>query len=176
MSDSCNILKCPACQKEMKKVFVPGNEVNIDICADGCGGIWFDNREMKLFDEQVESIDEILAAIDGKTFEKVDQTNYRSCPSCGARMAKNYTSPKKNIQIDECYACGGKFLDNSELQAMRAEYETEADRSKDMIEYTYQTVGVKIEALREESAELEKRRSPIKKLFDKLIGGGSSKI
>lgn len=169
MADNHETLKCPACQKVMTKVFVPKEGVNIDICLDGCGGMWFDNREFKYFDEQNENIDEISEAIKGKTFEKVDESNHRSCPACGARMAKNYSSIKKEIQIDECYSCGGKFLDNSELEKIRAEYATEAERSQDTIKFMYDTVGVKLQALREEQQELAKSRSPLKKLFDSIV-------
>jgi len=171
MSDNRELLKCPACQKDMKKVFVPKEGVNIDICLDGCGGMWFDNREIKYFDEQNEKVDEIIAAIEGKEFEKVDQSNHRSCPACGARMVKNFSSVKKEIQIDECYACGGKFLDNSELQAMRAEYVTESDRSADMVSFMYATVGADIKKLDAEVAELASQRSWLKKVFDKMVLG-----
>jgi len=171
MSDTHEMLKCPACNKDMKKVFVAKEGVNIDICLDGCGGMWFDNREIKYFDEQNEKIDEIIAVIDGKEFAKVDQTNFRSCPVCGARMVKNFSSVKQDIKIDECYACGGKFLDNSELQAMRAEYVTEADRSADMVSYMYATVGADIKKLDAEAAELASHRSWLKKLFDKMVLG-----
>ena len=171
MSDNHNVLNCPACNKEMKKVFVPKEGVNIDICIDGCGGMWFDNREIKEFDEQNEKVDEIIAAIEGKEFDKVDQTNHRSCPACGAKMVKNFSSVKKEIQIDECYACGGKFLDNTELQALRAEYATESERSSDMVSYMYATVGADLKKLDKEVAELRANRSWLKKLFDKMVMG-----
>ena len=60
MADNFNVLKCPACQKEMTKVFVPSEGVNIDICLDGCGGIYFDNKEYYNFDEQKEDVDIIV--------------------------------------------------------------------------------------------------------------------
>lgn len=171
MSDNHDTLKCPACQKEMKKVFVPKEGVNIDICLDGCGGIWFDNREIKYFDEQDENVTEIIGAIEGKEFAKVDQTNFRSCPVCGARMVKNFSSVKKDIKIDECYSCGGKFLDNSELQGLRAEYATEEERSADMVEFMYSTVGADLKKLDAEVEELRRKRSWLKKLFDKMVMG-----
>lgn len=169
MADNHEILKCPACQKDMTKVFVPKEGVNIDICLDGCGGMWFDNRELKYFDEQNEKIDEIVIAIKDKKFESVNESNHRSCPTCGARMVKNYSSVKKEVQIDECYSCGGKFLDNNELQKLRAEYATEAERSEDTIKLMYSTVGVKLKALEEERQELAKNRSSLKKLFDSIV-------
>jgi len=169
MSDCHDTLKCPACQKDMKKVFVPKEGVNIDICLDGCGGMWFDNREIKYFDEQHEKVDEIIAAIEGKEFAKVDQTNVRSCPCCGSRMVKNFSSVKKTIEVDECYGCGGKFLDNSELQAMRAEYVTESDRSADMVSFMYSTVGADLKRLDSEAELASSKRSWLKKVFDKMV-------
>ena len=174
MSDTSKELKCPACQKQMTKVFVPKEGVNIDICLDGCGGMFFDTRELKYFDEQDEKIDEILKAIENKTFEPVDQSNYRSCPACGARMVKNFSSAKHSIQVDECYSCGGKFLDAGELQAFRGEYATEKERSADVISLVYSTVGKEIASLDAEHQEAMKHRSALKKLFDKMIDGDSS--
>lgn len=171
MSDNFKTLRCPACQKEMKKVFVPSEGVNVDICLDGCGGIYFDTREFKYFDEQNENIEEIVKAAEGKTFAKVDESLPRTCPVCGARMVKNYASVKKEVQIDECYSCGGKFLDHGELEKIRAQYATEEERSADIMKEVYSTVGVEIKRLEAENEELRAKRSWTKKLFDKMIYG-----
>lgn len=171
MSDNFKTLRCPACQKEMTKVFVPSEGINVDICLDGCGGIYFDTREFKYFDEQDENIEEIVKAAEGKTFAKVDESLPRTCPVCGARMVKNYASVKKEVQIDECYSCGGKFLDHGELEKIRAQYATEEERSADIMKEVYSTVGVEIKRLEAENEELRAKRSWTKKLFDKLIYG-----
>lgn len=128
MKDTKEIVKCPACGKEMKKVFIEGANCYVDICADGCGGIFFDNREYKKFDEQHENIDKILEVYKGKTFSKQDQTKVRTCPVCDSKMVKNYASDLKKVEIDQCYSCGGIFLDYGELQAIREQYKTENDR------------------------------------------------
>lgn len=171
MSDNFKTLRCPACQKEMTKVFIPSEGINVDICLDGCGGIYFDTREFKYFDEQDENIEEIVKAAEGKTFAKVDESLPRTCPVCGARMVKNYASVKKEVQIDECYSCGGKFLDHGELEKIRAQYATEEERSADIMKEVYSTVGVEIKRLEAENEELRAKRSWTKKLFDKLIYG-----
>lgn len=171
MADNFNTIKCPACQKPMTKIFVPTEGVNIDVCLDGCGGVYFDNREFKYFDEKHENIDELAKAIEGKEFAKVDESLPRSCPVCGARMVKNFASVRKEVQIDECYACGGKFLDHGELFKIRAQYATEADRSADIMAQVYDSVGISIKRLEEENAQLRAKRSPLKKLFDSLVLG-----
>ncbi len=54
--DTLETIKCPACGKEMEKVFIPSEGINIDICTNGCGGIFFDNREFDKFNEGHEDI------------------------------------------------------------------------------------------------------------------------
>ena len=129
MADNDLQLICPACGKPMKKVYISSAKCNIDVCLDGCGGIYFDNREFKKMDEQAEDIHELLEAIDGKTFDKVDTTQTRICPYCETPMVKNFASAKKEIEIDECYTCGAVFLDCGELQAIRGQFKTEEERS-----------------------------------------------
>lgn len=171
MVDNFKTIKCPACQKEMHKIFVPSEGINVDVCVDGCGGVYFDNREYKQFDEQHENIDEICKALEGKEFIKVDGSLPRTCPVCGARMVKNHTSVKQQIQIDECYSCGGKFLDRGELINIRSEYVTEEERSADVVRKVYDTVGYDLKMLELNSMELKQKRSVFKRLFDKLILG-----
>ena len=170
MADNFKTIKCPACQKEMIKVFMPSEGVNIDVCLNGCGGIYFDNREFNYFDEQHEDIDKIIESIEGKTFDSVDETLPRSCPACGARMVKNYSSIKKEVLVDDCYSCGGKFLDNGELQKIRAQYATDAERSEDVMKFIYATIGKELNNLDEEVEILKSKRSLVKKLFDKILG------
>ena len=64
MADNLKIIKCPACHKEMVKIFVSSVGVNIDICLNGCGGVFFDNKEFYSFDEQRENIYEIIQALE----------------------------------------------------------------------------------------------------------------
>ena len=170
MADNFNIIKCPACQNEMVKVFIPREGINIDICVNGCGGIYFDNREFKSFDEHAENIDEITKAIEGKEFIKVNTDLPRVCPACGAKMVKNFSSAKKTIQVDECYSCGGKFLDHGELEKIRDEYETEEERSNDAIRHLYSSMGQDLKQMEINRANFQRNRSPLKKLFDSLIG------
>ena len=170
MADTKEIINCPACGKPMVKIPVPAENINIDICLDGCGGIFFDNREFKKFDEQAENIDEIIKAIQGKTFQTVDGSATRTCPVCGMKMVKNFASSLHQIQVDECYGCGGKFLDNGELQKIRAQFATEEDRAAAAVKELYNAVGGKLEALDAEWAAGRARRSPLRNLFNGIMG------
>lgn len=169
MADTLKPLTCPACGKTLEKVFIPSQGINIDICTDGCGGIYFDNREFDKFDEKNEDISEILAKLEGKKFTTPSESMTRVCPNCGAKMVKNHSSIQQKIEIDECYTCGGKFLDNKELVKIREEYENNEERDEDILRYVYQKVG-------QELAEQERKYSEvgtghktyIRKIFDAL--------
>jgi len=174
MADTLQPICCPACGKIMRKVFIPSEGINVDICVDGCGGIYLDNREFNKFDEQAENIDEILKAVEGKTFEPVDESLPRSCPVCGSRMVKNYASAKREIQVDDCYSCGGKFLDNGELQKIRAQFETEEERAAATMQELYDTVGVKLQAIEAERAAARAKQPPLARLFNAMIFGTKS--
>ena len=90
MNDTLEIINCPACGKPMKKVFMQDAGFNLDVCLDGCGGIFFDGQELKHFDENAENIDDLKKVMNDKNFEKTDENLTRICPVCGNKMVKNY--------------------------------------------------------------------------------------
>lgn len=175
MADSTKILTCPACGKEMSKIYIEKTQCFIDICTEGCGGIFFDNREYKKFYEDQEAINEIKKAFEGKTFQKVDASYKRICPACGMKMMKNSTSIKGEVIIDDCYGCGGKFLDYGELDKIRAEYKTEKERSQDIINYLKANMGEEYDAMHayklvnDTKANKQKSGNIIKDIISKFI-------
>ncbi len=140
------IIQCPACGKPMIKVYMPDQGVNLDVCINGCGGIFFDNREFDKFNEQHEDISPLEKVFENKSFNKVDDSYDRICPICGWKMVKNYSSSSHDVQIDECYGCGGKFLDYSELDKFRSQYATDKERSEDVLKELYKTAGIELDA------------------------------
>ena len=142
MADNTDmVVDCPACGKEMKKVYMKEQGIYLDVCLDGCGGIYFDNREYKKFDEKHEDISPLLEAFEGKTFKKVSESDTIICPICHQEMVKHIASAKYEIQIDDCYSCGGIFLDHSELDRIRSEYVNEQHRSADVLQKLDESIG-----------------------------------
>lgn len=119
MADTQHNLTCPACGCEMTKLFIADKAINIDICANGCGGIYFDNQEIQEFSSPNEDLSEIKQLLENKNFMPVDETKTRICPSCGTPMAKTNAF---SVQIDTCYKCGGMFLDNGEFDQIRTHF------------------------------------------------------
>lgn len=137
MADNKINLECPACGKQMTKLYMAEAGVNIDICLDGCGGIYFDNRELDKFDESHEKIDEILQAIEGKHFEPAEDKEVRICPVCGIPMAKMGAAGGE-VQIDVCNSCGAKFLDNGELHKIRESVDKPNSKADALIDIMYE--------------------------------------
>lgn len=158
MKDSLVTLICPACGKEMKKLYVKDVDKVVDICLNGCGGIFFDNQELKCFDEENEDINDILLMLANKSFYPVDTTETRICPVCNLPMVKNFTSSTNEIEIDECYTCGGKFLDYGELEKIREEVKHEVDNIDSIL--INQELELEL---------LKSQRSPLKKFFDEFL-------
>ncbi len=119
MADTEEIIKCPACGSEMTKIFIADKGINIDVCSNGCGGIFFDNKEIQEFSGENDNISEIKQALAGKNFMPVDENQTRICPACGTPMTKTRAL---GIQIDTCYKCGGLFLDNGEFELVRSKF------------------------------------------------------
>jgi len=118
MADTLRTVSCPACDKEMKKIFIEEANVNVDMCLDGCGGILFNNRELEKFDEQHENADKIFEAYEGKTFYKTNEDEVRICTICNTPMVKQGAGVG-DVKIDVCNTCGAKFLDYGELEKIR---------------------------------------------------------
>lgn len=143
-------MNCPACQSEMTAVDVQG--VTVDICKDGCGGMWFDNFELKKFDETHEAAGQELLKMAGTPKVSVDVQAKRPCPKCeSVTMMQHFFSVKREIAIDECGGCGGIFLDAGELAAIHDKYPTEDARNAEAQNVLGNEIKPQLDQLREES-------------------------
>ena len=167
--DTLEIIKCPACGKEMEKIFIPSEGINIDICINGCGGIFFDNREFDKFNEQHEDISLIEEKYKNKEFKPAGENTNRICPACKSKMVKDTTTPNGDIIVDDCYVCGGKFLDYGELEKIRKEYKNDELRKEATIEYLFSKIGSELHQLEVESIKRKANRNLAQKLFYSIM-------
>ena len=158
-------LVCPACGKTMKKVLIPSAGINIDICLDGCGGIFFDNRGLNKFDEPHENADEILKLIEGREFNKVDESDVRQCPLCHIPMVK-MGSGIGGVKIDVCNICGAKFLDNGELLKIREGGEVDTTKTDELMNSLYKE---NLKTVLGENAANPANPSPRRQFFENLV-------
>ncbi len=157
-------MKCPACSNQLEAMKV-GN-ITVDVCQNGCGGLWFDNYELKQVDEKHEAIGEKLLHIPRNPDAKVDLKQRRACPKCdNVLMMKHFMSVKRDVEVDECGNCGGFWLDAGELGLIRDQFNTEADREKAAVSYFDETFGDDLQKMIDESEEKAERAHKIAKIF-----------
>ena len=157
-------MKCPVCPHELKEV--SAGEVLVDICDGGCGGIWFDNRELQRMDDADEPLGATLLRIAVDMSVSVDHSARRNCPRCKTVvMMRHFYSDKHQVEVDSCAGCGGYWLDAGELDAIRAQYGTESDR-EDAADQDFSAVWKS--AVAADRAEFEKETGAIKKVGDAL--------
>lgn len=113
-------MKCPVCQNQLASVEVSG--LHVDLCRDGCSGMWFDAAELERFDEHHEPFPESLLRVNKSPNVLIDRSKPRSCPRCEKmQLARIVLDPETRFELDRCPGCSGHWLDNGELGRMRKE-------------------------------------------------------
>src|SRR5690349_25124944 len=81
-------MQCPACFNELTPFQV--GAVAVDVCQEGCGGIWFDAFELQQVDDQAEAAGEAMLNIRKDPKIQVDMTSKRTCPKCESIKLKKH--------------------------------------------------------------------------------------
>ncbi|MCD4780396.1 MAG: zf-TFIIB domain-containing protein [Candidatus Omnitrophica bacterium] len=121
-------MDCPVCQKAMSEQDFGG--IKVDVCADGCRGIWFDWFELEKLDETHEGLGEALKNSLEGTREQDESRGQINCPRCQKPMIGHLYKAAKDVTVDECYLCGGFYLDAGELKAIRDSFMNESQREQ----------------------------------------------
>ncbi len=125
-------MQCPVCNKTMIEKDFGG--VKVDICKDGCRGIWFDWFELTKLDEKHEGFGDALDEALKHPRKHDDDRGKIDCPKCGISMHIHQYQSSKEIEVDECYGCGGFFLDCGELGVARKTFMSE-EEEKEYLDY-----------------------------------------
>lgn len=97
-------MKCPACDCQMEEVVI--DDIAVDVCKQGCGGLWFDRFELRKVDEPHESAGEKLMQVKREVSIDIDPSQRRKCPKCeDMTMMRHFFSVKAQVEVDECPGC-----------------------------------------------------------------------
>ncbi len=102
--------------------------VKVDVCEHGCKGIWFDWGEIRRLDESDEGFGNVLKAALNHPRENDENRSRINCPKCNKPMHIHKYQSSKEANVDECYLCGGFFLDSGELKAISNSFMSEPER------------------------------------------------
>jgi Zn-finger nucleic acid-binding protein len=124
-------MRCPACERELSDV--PVGEVTVDVCEGGCGGIWFDHRELARLEQAHGADTAKLLEVSRDPAVELDQERKRTCPRCEETMPmkRHLFSPASKVVVDECPACGGVWLDVGELGAVADQLDPNGDKRRE---------------------------------------------
>jgi Zn-finger nucleic acid-binding protein len=104
-------MKCPACKNPLREKGAGG--MTLDVCYGGCGGIWFDARELERVSARAATT---LHTIWNVPVTSVKLTEPRLCPRCPEQtLDRKWFSDAQQVEIDQCPKCGGVWLDAGEF-------------------------------------------------------------
>ena len=118
-------MNCPVCSRQMIEKGFGG--VKVDVCSDGCKGIWFDWLELVKLDEENEGCGEALKEALNYPRDNDENRDRLNCPKCNMPMHAHKYKRSEETNVDECYGCGAFFLDSGELKLIRDTYMTEEE-------------------------------------------------
>jgi Zn-finger nucleic acid-binding protein len=101
--------------------------VEVYVCENGCKGIWFDQGELRMLDKNNEGLGAALQEALKSPRNNHGQRGQINCPRCSIPMHTHKYARAKEVNVDECYSCGGFFLDSGELTEIRDNYMSDAE-------------------------------------------------
>ncbi len=108
-------MDCVKCDGKLHRVEL--EDVTVDRC-DKCFGIWFDSDEL----ERILGMKHIDVLKSPVKSQRANDLKRGRCPRCkGEGVLVQVASLERDIHIDTCAVCGGKWLDGGELEMLRDE-------------------------------------------------------
>ena len=155
---------CPTCDGNLSVNSIEG--IELDVCKEGCGGIWFDRFELQKMDEPHEFTDEnLIELLSANSKIDRDQSKRHICPKCSdITMMRNFYSVKKEVEIDHCPKCAGYWLDEGELFQIRKEHNTDDDRTQAAIKYFSGIFDGELSVMKKESKEKAQQAQQAQKI------------
>ncbi|MGE0491626.1 MAG: zf-TFIIB domain-containing protein [Vulcanimicrobiota bacterium] len=107
-----SMIRCPACNELMRKINLPG--VELDECRF-CDGLWLDRDEP----EAVSFLDivgkHLLLPVSFDDSRRSVPEGRRLCPRCDRALA---IIEHRNLNVEICPECRGMFCDRFEIQKL----------------------------------------------------------
>ena len=107
-------MQCPACGRELVSKTV--NDLAVDVCEGGCGGVWFNWLEVTRWNEVTASPapEQLVVARDEQV--AIDHSRRYACPQCeNIAMSRGFSSVLPDLLLNDCSSCGGFWLNGDEV-------------------------------------------------------------
>jgi Zn-finger nucleic acid-binding protein len=142
--------------------------LKVQVCENGCKGIWFDLGELQRLDQVGEGMGPSLEAALRSPRLNTAPRGPINCPRCHISMHAHRFERDKEVNIDECYSCGGFFLDSGELKEIRDHYMSDAEVKA----YAEQIINQSAPGFEdaERQVDFETKRMAVGNLAEKILG------
>jgi uncharacterized protein len=158
-------LLCPRTGKKLRTILIGGVAIEF---SEACGGAFFDRHELERFDDAVERPGDQLAELMNRhRVSGLDFAKRLRCPKDpDVVMMRRFYSPKRGVEVDECPACGGLWMDAGELAAARVERPDDAAARQHTKELLAEVMGTRLLAEhKKEQEDVEETTRRIRKVF-----------
>jgi Zn-finger nucleic acid-binding protein len=139
----------------------------VQVCESGCKGIWFDQSELKGLDQAGQGMGSALEAALQSPRVNTPPRAPLMCPRCHIQMQLHKFQRDKEVNVDECYSCGGFFLDPGELKEIRDHYMNDAERAAYADQVINAAPGF---SAAEHELDKETRMAAVGNLTEKILG------
>jgi Zn-finger nucleic acid-binding protein len=139
-------MNCPACDNKLTSL--TAGKVTVDVCEGGCGGMWFDNFELKKLSDPGQIDAAALLQFDRDDLVLIDYEKRRRCPKCDIIMMRHFFSDRREVEVDSCPSCNGVWLDPGELTQIRREARERQDPNEAAQNYIKRVFGTGLGARR----------------------------
>ena len=148
---------CPACGSQLQEIKT--TKFTFNICKNGCGGILINKQDFKNICLKIKDAGDEFININSNKNEKSYTDQVRICPKCNNRkMVQHFMN---GIEIEECYKCGGIWLDIGELESICEKKTKKTKINYNAVDAASGPIGV--EGIRHLLEEIKKVRKNIKK-------------
>ena len=159
---------CPACDHQLQKIET--TKIAFDICKNGCGGILINKQDLKNICLEIEGAGVGFINIKLSENERSYTDQVRICPKCsGRKMVQHFMN---GIEIEECYKCGGIWLDIGELESICEKKQKKTKINYNAVDVASGTIGVEgikllLEEIRKARKNIEKNKGFHSQIFKK---------
>ena len=107
-------MQCPACGRELVSKTV--NDLAVDVCEGGCGGVWFNWLEVTRWSELTVSPAQEQLVVARNEQIGIDHSRRYRCPRCeNIAMSRGFSSVLPDLLLNDCSSCGGFWLNGDEV-------------------------------------------------------------
>jgi len=87
-----------------------------------CGGIWFEQKELKqVLGQGVAALDDLMGFEPAQAQQSHPQSRF-SCPRCGIVLHRNQLAEAEDVAVNTCYQCAGLYLEAAALARLDQDF------------------------------------------------------